>query len=66
MTLGERLSEYVRACFTGLWVRTCEPDEATARYVVQTIVAFHLATSTRAPIRVYQGFMTRRERSRSS
>src|SRR3954447_7514668 len=30
MTLGERLSEYVRACFTGLWVRTHEPDDALA------------------------------------
>src|SRR4051794_29626643 len=28
MTLGERLSEYVRACFTGIWVRTHEPDDA--------------------------------------
>ena len=30
MTLAERLSEYVRACFTGLWVRTHEADDATA------------------------------------
>ena len=30
MTLAERLSEYVRACFTGLWVRTHEPDDASA------------------------------------
>ena len=30
MTLAERLSEYVRACFTGLWVHTHEPDDATA------------------------------------
>jgi SpoVK/Ycf46/Vps4 family AAA+-type ATPase len=28
MTLAERLSEYVRACFTGLWVRTHEADDA--------------------------------------
>jgi hypothetical protein len=28
MTLAERLAEYVRACFTGLWVRTSEPDDA--------------------------------------
>jgi SpoVK/Ycf46/Vps4 family AAA+-type ATPase len=28
MTLTERLSEYVRACFTGLWVKTFEPDDA--------------------------------------
>lgn len=28
MTLAERLREYVRACFTGLWVRTFEPDDA--------------------------------------
>jgi ATPase family associated with various cellular activities (AAA) len=28
MTLSERLSEYVRACFTGLWVRTFEADDA--------------------------------------
>ena len=30
MTLAERLSEHVRACFTGLWVRTHEADDATA------------------------------------
>ena len=30
MTLAERLSEYVRACFTGLWVRTHEADDAVA------------------------------------
>jgi hypothetical protein len=28
MTLGERLSEYVRACFTGIWITTFEPDDA--------------------------------------
>jgi hypothetical protein len=28
MTLAERLSEYVRACFPALWVRTHEPDDA--------------------------------------
>jgi len=28
MTLAERLSEYVRACFTGLWVQTHEPHDA--------------------------------------
>jgi hypothetical protein len=30
MTLVERLAEYVRACFTGLWIRTFEPDDALA------------------------------------
>lgn len=30
MTLAERLSEYLRACFTGLWVRTHEADDALA------------------------------------
>src|SRR3954453_3299825 len=30
MTLSERLSEKVGACFTGLWVRTFEPDDALA------------------------------------
>jgi hypothetical protein len=30
MTLGERLSEYVRACFTGLWVQTFAADDALA------------------------------------
>src|SRR4051794_16117337 len=30
MTLAERLSEYVRACFTGIWVRTHEADDAIA------------------------------------
>jgi hypothetical protein len=30
MALAERLSEYVRACFTGLWLRTREPDDAVA------------------------------------
>ena len=28
MTLTERLSEYVRACFTGIWIKTFEPDDA--------------------------------------
>ena len=28
MALTERLSEYVRACFAGLWIRTHEPDDA--------------------------------------
>ena len=28
MPLAERLLEYVRACFTGLWIRSSEPDEA--------------------------------------
>lgn len=30
MTLSERLLEYVRACFTGLWIHTHEPDDALA------------------------------------
>lgn len=28
MSLSERLSEYVRACFTGIWVRSFEHDDA--------------------------------------
>ena len=28
MTLAERLSEHVRACFTGLWVQSHEHDDA--------------------------------------
>ena len=28
MTLGERLSEYVRAAFCGIWVQSHEHDEA--------------------------------------
>ncbi|HKM56145.1 MAG TPA: AAA family ATPase [Isosphaeraceae bacterium] len=28
MTLAERLSEYVRACFTGIWARSFEHDDA--------------------------------------
>ena len=30
MSLSERLSEYVRACFTGLWVQSFEHDDALA------------------------------------
>jgi hypothetical protein len=30
MTLSERLSEYVRACFTGLWIQSYEHDDALA------------------------------------
>jgi hypothetical protein len=30
MTLAERLSEYVRACFTGLWVESHEHEDALA------------------------------------
>ena len=33
MTLAERLTEYVRACFPALWVRTHEPDDALAEIV---------------------------------
>ena len=29
MTLTERLSEYVRAAFSGVWVHSYEHDEAT-------------------------------------
>src|SRR5450755_1102178 len=28
MTLSERLSEYVRACFTGLWIESHEHEDA--------------------------------------
>ncbi len=28
MSLSERLSEYIRACFTGIWVRSFEHDDA--------------------------------------
>jgi hypothetical protein len=28
MTLAERLGEYVRACFTGIWIETHEQDDA--------------------------------------
>jgi hypothetical protein len=30
MTLSERLSEYVRACFAGIWVQSFEHDDAIA------------------------------------
>ena len=30
MSLAERLSEYVRACFTGLWIETHEHEDALA------------------------------------
>ena len=30
MTLSERLAEYVRACFTGLWIQSYEHDDALA------------------------------------
>jgi hypothetical protein len=30
MTLAERLAEYVRACFTGLWVQSFEHQDALA------------------------------------
>src|SRR3954471_14304831 len=30
MTLAERLAEYVRACFTGLWVQSSEHQDALA------------------------------------
>jgi hypothetical protein len=30
MTLARELAEYVRACFAGLWIETCEPQEALA------------------------------------
>ena len=30
MSLSKRLSEYVRACFTGLWIQSHEHDDALA------------------------------------
>src|SRR5260370_25546305 len=30
MTLAERLAEFVRACFPGVWIKTFEPDDALA------------------------------------
>ena len=30
MTLAERLSEYIRACFSGLWVESHEHEDALA------------------------------------
>src|SRR5688572_24361868 len=30
MSLAERLSEYIRACFTGLWIQTHEDQDALA------------------------------------
>ena len=46
MTLAERLSEYVRACFTGLYIRSHEPDDAIAEIARlcrdQNLVAGHL------------------------
>ncbi|MEK6248104.1 MAG: hypothetical protein N2C12_07985 [Planctomycetales bacterium] len=30
MSLAERLSEYVSACFTGLWIQSCEHEDALA------------------------------------
>src|SRR4051812_37276364 len=30
MTLSQRLVEYVRACFTGIWIQTHEQDDALA------------------------------------
>ena len=28
--LGQRMSELVRACFTGIWIKSYEPDDAIA------------------------------------
>ncbi|KKL14944.1 hypothetical protein LCGC14_2510550, partial [marine sediment metagenome] len=30
MSLADRMSEYVAACFTGLWVQSCEHEDALA------------------------------------
>ena len=30
MTLAQRLSEYIRACFTGLWIQSHEHQDALA------------------------------------
>ena len=30
MTLSQRLTEYVRACFTGIWIHSVEPEDAIA------------------------------------
>ena len=31
MTLAERLSEFVRACFTGIWITTLSPTMLSPR-----------------------------------
>jgi hypothetical protein len=33
MTLSQRLAEYVRACFTGIWIQSHEHDDALAEIV---------------------------------
>ena len=30
MSLADRMSEYVSACFTGLWIQSCEHEDALA------------------------------------
>jgi hypothetical protein len=53
MTLTDRLTEYVNAAFTGLWVQTHEPDEAEreilrhAREVKWTVAVWDIADGLR-------------------
>src|SRR5687768_2494939 len=53
MTLTDRLTEYVNAAFTGLWVQTHEPDEAEreivrhAREAKWTIAVWDIADGLR-------------------
>ena len=53
MTLTDRLTEYVHAAFTGLWVQTHEPDEAEreilrhAREAKWTIAVWDIANGLR-------------------
>src|SRR5207237_578349 len=55
MTLTDRLTEYVHACFTGLWVQTYEPDEAEreillhARQAKWTVAVWDVADGLRLP-----------------
>src|SRR5205823_11324260 len=55
MTLAEELTDYVHAAFSGLWVRTDEPDEAereVARLAAQRrwrLAAWDVADGLRLP-----------------
>ena len=56
MTLIQRLTDYIHAAFTGLWVQTFEPDEAERELVEHgrqagwTVAVWDIARGLRLPI----------------
>ena len=55
MSLAQRLTDYIHAAFSGLWIQTCEPDQAEqelidhGRQVGWTVAVWDVARGLRLP-----------------